>query len=293
MMKPTKIFPLLPLFHSLSHYHNHYHQHHHHRAYKTLITLQALVPMPGLESASFRSSLERFEEYGEVRHKKFNREEDRNSHLGPGIYDPHDDTVSVYSRSLSSKMYPEKNVRDEKNFVSSAPPVGTYDIPRDMSPTTFAHVENSSSHNLTSSFRTTGREKPLMGCGKIYMTLREDLKTTNRGPGMYLNLTPSFGGKVSYNPTFSDPRHRANLARSLSGASSLGSGDYGSTSASKHQPRAPISDLWRPSTSVLAAASAKDKKNTAIKTLDTHRFVSPAELKRNIDQVRSLPDYPR
>jgi hypothetical protein len=248
--------------------------------------------MPGLPSASFRSSLERFEEYGEVRHKKFNREEDRFSHLGPGIYEPKDDTVSVYSRSTSPKMYPELIKRDEKNFVSSAPPVGTYNIPRDMSPSTFAHMENSSSRNLTSSFRSCGREKPLMGCAKIFMTLREDLRTSNIGPGMYLNLTPSFGGRVSYNPTLSDPRHRANMASSLSSAGSAHSLDGGGGRSAK-QPRPPISDLWRPSTAAAAAASATEKKKTAMKSLDTHSFVSASELKRNIEQVRGLPDYPR
>lgn len=244
--------------------------------------------MSGLPSASFRSSLNRFEEYNEVRHKKFNREEDRNSHLGPGAYDPNDDTVSIYSRCTSPKMYPEQ-MKDEKNFVSAAPPVGTYDIQRDLSPTSFAHVENSSSRNMTSSFRSCGREKPLMGCAKVYMTLREDLRTTNRGPGMYLNVTPSFGGRVSYSPTLSDPRHRANMASSLSTAGSVSSMEGG---YSPHkQSRAPISDLWRPSTSARAeaSASANEKKTASIK----QSFISDAELKRNIAQVRGLPDYPR
>jgi hypothetical protein len=243
--------------------------------------------MPGLPSASFRSTLDRFEEYNEVRHKKFNREEGRTSHLGPGLYDPKDDCISIYSRCTSPKMQTELITKDEKNIVSAAPPVGTYDIPRDMSPSTFAHAENSSSRNMTSSFRSCGREKPLMGDAQLYMTLREDIKSTNRGPGMYLNVTPSFGGRVSYSPTLADPRHRAIMASTLSSAGSVVSLDSGRSG--HKQPRAPISDLWRPSTS-----SAIEKKNTtAMKTLDTHSFVSASELKRNIEQVRSLPDYPR
>ena len=246
--------------------------------------------MPELPSASFRSTLNRFEEYNEVRHKKFNREEDRNSHLGPGIYEPNDDSLSINSRCTSPKMYPEP-FKDEKNFVSTAPPVGTYNLPRDMSPSSFAHVENSSSRNMTSSFRSCGREKPLMGCAKIYMTLREDLKTSNRGPGMYLNVTPSFGGRVSYSPTLSDPRHRANMATSLSTTGSV-PGMEETHSPKQKQPRPPISDLWRPSTSAQAASVTAEKKN---KTSPFAHSISvpPAELKRNIDQVRSLPDYPR
>lgn len=247
--------------------------------------------MPGLPSSTFRSTLERFEEYGEVRHKKFNREENRNCHLGPGLYEPKDGSVSIYSRCTSPKMYSELIKKDEKNFVSSAPPVGTYDIPRDMSPSTLVHLENSSSRNSTSSFRSCGREKPLMGCGTIYMTLREDLKTSNRGPGMYLNVTPSFAGRISYSPTLSDPRHRAHLASSLSSAGSLHGLDNGGRSGSAKQPRAPVSDYWRPSTG--SQATAAEKKTTALNTLDTHSFVSAAELQRNIEQVKNLPDYPR
>ena len=243
--------------------------------------------MPQLPSASFRSNLERFEEYNEIRHKKSNREENRFSHLGPGIYDPRDDSLSIHSRCTSPKMYPEKIKKDEKNFVSDAPCVGTYDIQRDMSPIHFTHLENSSNRNVTSSFRSCGREKPLMGCGQIYMTLREDLKTTNRGPGMYVNITPSFGGRVSYSPTFADSRHRMNMAKSISSTGSVDSRDSGSP-----KQRGRLSDIWRPSTSS-GEKKASEKMNTAMKTLDTHSFVSAAELKRNIEQVRNLPDYPR
>jgi hypothetical protein len=73
------------------------------------------------------------------------------------------------------------------------------------------------------------------------------------------------------------------MASSLSSAGSLHGLDNGGRSGSAKQPRAPVSDYWRPSTG--SQATAAEKKTTA--------FVSAAELQRNIEQVKNLPDYPR
>lgn len=202
----------------------------------------------------------------------------RCGNIGPCSYEPRDNSLSNFPRASSPKMSPELIVRDDKNFVSFAPPVGTYNIPRDLSPSPVSHVDASSNRNLTSSFRTSGREKPLMGCGNIYMTLREDLKNSNRGPGMYLNITPSVSGRVCYSPSFSDSRHRANLVSSP--ITDVGSG--------RQSQRNRYNDT--PCSTPLPTPS---KKMSSLRNSESFCSVSPSELKRNIEQVRNLPDYPR
>mmetsp|Transcript_9400 Transcript_9400/g.14162 ORF Transcript_9400/g.14162 Transcript_9400/m.14162 type:complete len:254 (-) Transcript_9400:298-1059(-) len=230
-------------------------------------------------SASFRDKLDRFEEYPDVRHRTLIREENRNSHIGPGTYDVNDRAGSRMHRVRSPVMYRQTDSQyTDKTFISAAPPVGTYDIPRIMSPPTVP----SKRVQHTSSFKTSGRERGLLSNAVLYQTLNEDKTMSNIGPGMYdLSQCPSYMGQQLISPTKSDRRYRAHRARDAQERDSRPS--TGESSPHNDKPR--ISDIF------LESRNSRPSSPSPVSALFTQISFSPAERMMEIQSVRDLPDY--
>lgn len=88
-----------------------------------------------------------------------------------------------------------------------APPVGTYTIPQIMQPHTYGEM----GIQVSSSFKSSGRSKQLMGDAKYFHTVRDDVRNANLGPGSYESVKYCMS-TVTVSPTANDREYRSHRA---------------------------------------------------------------------------------
>ena len=127
-------------------------------------------------SASFIPDRSRFDDTASMRRVKSRRELLLQSNLGPGYVD------SSLPKSDRCKYSFSKASRDQR-VQSAAPGVGTYTLPRFSSG---EHDRVSRRHpQIVSAFLSSGRTKELGYDATYYRTIRDDVLSSNRGPGLY------------------------------------------------------------------------------------------------------------
>lgn len=127
--------------------------------------------------------------------------------LGPGSYDPQPAqraTLAIIRASTPSLYGSDRKLEESFWPKSSSPPVGSYTIPRIMS----SDPGSDRGKSITSSFKSSGRSKALMGDAILFQTKNETLHMSNMGPGSHESVQ-SFGGKMLVSPHMRDPAYRA------------------------------------------------------------------------------------
>jgi len=74
-----------------------------------------------------------------------------------------------------------------------------------------AHTYGEMGIQVSSSFKSSGRTKMLMGDAKYFHTVRDDVRSTNLGPGAYESVK-SFMGTATVSPTANDREYRSHRA---------------------------------------------------------------------------------
>lgn len=247
-------------------------------------------PNTAKSQLSSTSAFKRLDTTASLRRGKSSNELRNNGNLGPGSYDINAPALSrpASRRSGGSPGMAKSNIPAQYGIVrpATAPPVGTYDLPRILSP----GVSNiDSGLQITSPFLSRGgRNKVLMTDGIHYSTLREDLCLSNIGPGYYNtrdNWSPvSF---VKYNKSRAvSPSARTEIT--LMGTLNRNTRSRGGN-RENDKP-------WRQN----ASLSPKKSKDTSIldpfDTADIDASLRAAqnrreESQRDVDAVRNLPVY--
>lgn len=188
----------------------------------------------------------------------------QSGNLGPGSYDPQPAQRAKLAiiRASTPSLYSRDRKLDEPFWPKSeSPPVGCYTIPRIMS----ADPGSDRGKSITSSFKSSGRSKALMGDAILFQTKNEVLHMSNMGPGSH-DTVASFGGKLLISPNMRDPAYRARRLKEDPCYSGLG-----------HERKQAIKPT-------LPKFETKENKVKVVKE-------SPEERLREMENVRNLPYF--
>eukprot|EP01038_Epipyxis_sp_PR26KG_P008030 gene8030-10879_t len=206
----------------------------------------------------------RFDVYPSIRNQKNHKELMVSSNIGPGSYDvkfsqrPH--TVSLVKSNLQSSIIRK----------SSAPPPGTYEIPRIMTP---AHPGSELGIRISSPFKSSGRRRDLMDDAEHYVTLRESEKMSNLGPGSYETID-------NWSPTYFKKYNRSE--------SILTNKFYSQPLPSNRQIK--VDKPWRSNSKKYSSSSNNEQCEGELNSAEFEIRKVKKELERDISSVRQLPD---
>lgn len=130
----------------------------------------------------------RFDDTSSSRKEATFNEKLNRSNLGPGVYEHAHDFRNVVPLRPTRVTCLQKTIVPLQSSIvqkARAPPIGTYNIARLMSPSCREGLGQGIHIHTTSSFRSTGKAKDLMFDAKRYQTMRRDVYECNIGPGTY------------------------------------------------------------------------------------------------------------